>query len=97
MNCGAQLRYLIRRPEFGWLGGLAFSAAAWQLEARDRWIGGSPEARRQHLHRVMANSRFLILPHRRVANLASPVLGLALRRVRADWQQRYGYEPHSTH
>jgi hypothetical protein len=36
---GAQLRYLIHGPPYGWLGGLAFSAAAWQLEARDRWIG----------------------------------------------------------
>jgi hypothetical protein len=28
-----------------------------------------------------------------VANLASHVLGLALKRVGPDWQQRYGYEP----
>ncbi len=91
--CGAQLRYLIHSPPYGWLGGLAFSAAAWQLEARDRWIGWSPESRRQHLHLVIANSRFLILPRLRVRNLASHVLGLALKRVRGDWQQRYGYEP----
>src|SRR5208282_3577603 len=65
----------------------------WQLEARDRWIGWSLEARCQHLHRVIANSRFLILPHLRAANLASHALGLALKRVRADWQERYGYEP----
>lgn len=91
--CGAQLRYLITSGAGEWLGGLAFSAAAWQLEARDRWIGWSGEARRQHLHLVIANSRFLILPQRRVANLASHVLGLALKRVGPDWQQRYGYEP----
>jgi hypothetical protein len=91
--CGAQLRYLITSGAGEWLGGLAFSAAAWQLEARDRWIGWSAEARRQHLHLVIANSRFLILPQRRVANLASHVLGLALKQVGPDWQQRYGYEP----
>jgi hypothetical protein len=28
-----------------------------------------------------------------VANLASHVLGLAVRRVRQDWKERYGYEP----
>lgn len=91
--CGAQLRYLIGSGQGQWLGGLAFSAAAWQLEARDRWIGWSPAARRQHLHRVIANSRFLILPQLRAPNLASHVLGLALERVGGDWQQRYGYEP----
>jgi hypothetical protein len=91
--CGAQIRYLIRSQAGEWLGGLAFSAAAWQLAARDRWIGWSPEARRQHLHRVIANSRFLILPQVRVANLASHVLGRALQRVGRDWQERYGEEP----
>jgi hypothetical protein len=42
---------------------------------------------------VIANSRFLILPWLRVPNLASHVLGQALRRVGSDWQQLYGYEP----
>ncbi|QVL51343.1 MAG: DUF4338 domain-containing protein [Thiocapsa sp.] len=39
--CGAQQRYLIRSPVVVWLGALAlaFSAAAWQLAARDEWIG----------------------------------------------------------
>lgn len=89
--CGAQMRYLLHSPSYGWLGGLAFSAAAWQLAARDRWMGWSAQARRQHLQEVIANSRFLILPHLRVASLASHVLSLVLQRVGRDWQQRYGY------
>lgn len=91
--CGAQMRYLIRSERYGWLGGLAFSAAAWQLKARDSWIGWSGAARRQNLNRVVANSRLLILPHVRIRDLASHVLGQALRRLRQDWKQRYGYEP----
>lgn len=91
--CGAQIRYLLASHGHGWLGGLAFSAAAWHVQARDHWIGWSREARRQHLHQVVANSRFLILPHLRVPHLASHVLGLALRRLPADWKARYGYEP----
>ncbi len=91
--CGAQLRYLIHSESHGWLGGLAFSAAAWQLKARDRWIGWDQPARRKHLHLVIANSRFLILPQLRVPDLASHVLGQALKQVGRDWQQRYGYEP----
>ena len=91
--CGAQQRYLIRSSRVGWLGALAFSAAAWQLAARDDWIGWCPHARRANLSRVVANSRFLILPSLAVANLGSHVLALAARRVVADWQRRYGYAP----
>lgn len=91
--CGSQMRYLIRSPKRGWLGGLAFSAAAWRVAARDAWIGWEREGREQHLNQVVANSRFLIRPQVRVPHLASHVLGLALRRLRGDWRQRYGYEP----
>jgi hypothetical protein len=91
--CGAQIRYLIRSGAGEWLGGLAFSASAWRVKARDRWIGWNEEARREHLQEVIANSRFLIRPSLRAPNLASHVLGLALRRVGSDWRARYGYEP----
>lgn len=91
--CGAQIRYVIRSATQGWLGGLAFSAAAWQVDARDRWIGWTAAARQQNLHQVIANSRLLILPHVRVPHLASHVLGQAVRRLPADWEARYGYAP----
>jgi hypothetical protein len=44
--CGAQIRYLIRGGAGEWLGGLAFSASAWRVEVRDRWIGWNEEAPR---------------------------------------------------
>jgi hypothetical protein len=88
--CGAQMRYLVHSENYGYLGGLAFSAAAWRLESRDEWIGWEDQARRQNLNRVVANSRFLILPHVKVQNLASHVLGIAVGRIRSDWMQRYG-------
>ena len=91
--CGAQMRYAVRSRQGEWLGGVAFSAAAWRLAARDDWIGWSDPARREHLQQVIANSRFLILPHWRVPNLASHVLSLALQQVADDWQERYGYRP----
>ena len=92
--CGAQMRYALRSRKGEWLGGLAFSAAAWRVAARDRWIGWSDAARREHLPRVIANSRFLLLPGLHVPHLASHVLGQALRRVGRDWQERYGYAPY---
>ena len=91
--CGAQIRYLIWSEQYGWLGGLAFSAAAWHLKARDDWIGWDGQVRRKNLNRVVCNSRFLICPQIKVTNLASHVLSLCVRRLRGDWQQRYGIEP----
>ena len=91
--CGAQLRYLIRSREHSWLGGLAFSAPAWRVAARDAYIGWSERARVEQLSLVVCNSRFLITPQVQVPHLASHVLGQVRRRLRADWSVRYGYEP----
>lgn len=90
--CGAQLRYLIR-SKAGYLGALAFSAPAWRVAARDRFIGWDDEARVAGLGQVVGNSRFLILPQVRVPHLASHVLGQVLRRLAADWEARYGIRP----
>lgn len=90
---GAQQRYLIQSEHHGTVGALGFSAAARWVSARDRWIGWSDEERAKNLHLVVSNSRFLILPWIHVRNLASHVLGIACRRLVADWKQRYGYEP----
>ena len=91
--CGAQIRYLIKSPCRGWLGGLSFSGAAWRVEARDNWIGWSDGARKRHLGKVVCNSRFLILPQVQVPNLASHVLSLSAKRLPGDWFERYGFEP----
>lgn len=91
--CGAQLRYLIRSPRYGWLGGLAFSAAAWKVRARDEWIGWQEDIRLRNLQKVVCNSRFLILPQVKALNLASHVLSLCAQRLADDWQQKYAIEP----
>jgi hypothetical protein len=91
--CGAQLRYLIRSPVFGCLGGFAFSSAAFALKKRDEYIGWTDAAHRHNLPRVVQNSRFLIRPTVRVKNLASHALSLATARLSRDWLERYGVEP----
>ena len=91
--CGAQIRYLIRSDNVGWLGALSFSAPTWRLRARDTWIGWSDRAHRANLRKIICNSRFLILPTVRVKNLASHALGRATQRVRQDWEERYSYRP----
>lgn len=90
--CGAQRRYLIRCPQ-GDLGVLTFSAAARRLRARDQWIGWSEAARRENLHLVVNNSRFLIRAGVEVKCLASWALAQAIKRLPRDWQERYGYAP----
>lgn len=90
--CGAQLRYLVRCSQ-GYVGVLAFSAPAWRVAARDRFIGWDEPTRAARLGQVVNNSRFLILPQLRVPHLASHVLGQALRRLAGDWETRYGIGP----
>src|SRR5687768_2400463 len=90
--CGPQLRYLIGSAR-GWLGAIALSAAARRVAGRERWIGWSEETRRENLHLIINNSRFLILPHVRVPNLASHVLSQLSAQVAGDWQDRHGYRP----
>jgi hypothetical protein len=91
--CGAQMRYLIHSEHYGYLGGFAFSSAAWRLESRDLWIGWDERTRAENLDRVVCNSRFLIVPHVKVPGLASHVLSLCAKRLGKDWQERYGVEP----
>ncbi len=91
--CGAQIRYFITSEQYGILGGLAFSAAAWRLAARDSWLGWDDHTRQQRLHLVVNNSRFLILPQVKVKNLASPVLAIATKQLAGDWQEQYAIEP----
>lgn len=89
---GCQLRYLVGSAH-GWLGALGFAAAARALAERDRWIGWDAAQRRAQLHRVVGLSRFLIRPSVRCHNLASWVLGQAMRVLGEDFEQRYGYRP----
>jgi len=89
---GRQLRYLIG-SEHGWLGAIGFGAAALHLRDRDHWIGWDTEGRGAHLDKVVGLARFLIRPGVRCNNLASHVLGLCVRAMRLDFENRYGYAP----
>ena len=86
---GESLRY-VAEVDGQWVALIAFSAASLHLKAREGWIGWSPRQRARGLARVVNNSRYLVLPERqRYPNLASRVLALCLRRLSADWQQRW--------
>ena len=89
---GPQLRYLVSSAH-GWLGAVGFAAASRRLAARDAFIGWDDAQRAAHLHRVLGLCRLLIRPGAACRNLASWVLGQAVRRVGEDCQHRYGYRP----
>jgi hypothetical protein len=89
---GAQLRYFVT-IEGQFVALLGFGAAAWKTAPRDRFIGWSDEKRRQRIHHIVNNARFLILPWVRSKGLASKILGRIARQLPHDWQQRYGYRP----
>lgn len=89
---GAQLRYFARSDE-GLLALFGFGAAAWKTAPRDNFIGWTPSMRKDRLHLIVNNARFLILPWIQSRHLASKLLGLVARRIADDWDDRYGYRP----
>ena len=72
---------------------LGFGASAWKLADRERLIGWSDEQRLRNLHKVINNTRFLILPWIKSKGLASKILAKVARQLPHDWQQRYDYQP----
>jgi hypothetical protein len=88
---GEWLRY-VAELDGQWVALITFSAPALHIKARERWMGWSPRQRARRLGLIVNNSRFLVLPERqRYPNLASRVLGMSLRRLSADWQERWGH------
>jgi len=88
---GETIRYLVRDRSGAPVACALFGSAAWKCAARDAWIGWEAGTRERNLQRITNNTRFLILPWVEVAHLASHLLGCLARRVRADWQAKYGH------
>jgi hypothetical protein len=89
---GAQMRYFVRSGN-DIIALLGFGASAWKTAPRDSFIGWTREKRKQNLHLIVNNNRFLILPWIKSKNLASKILSLISRRLPHDWEERYNYRP----
>jgi len=74
-----------------WVAVMLWCAAAKRLKAREEWIGWDPRTRAERLKLVVQQARFCLL--RAQPNLASRVLGEALRHLPEWWQQKHGYTP----
>lgn len=90
---GAHQRYFIFSGSGQRLGCLLYAAAAFSLASRDAWIGWTKTDRSLRVNLIVNNTRFLIFPWVHIKNLASRSLSLAAKRIRQDWQRRYGYSP----
>lgn len=89
---GENMKYLVFNNESRPLACLLFGSAAWSCAARDDFIGWDKDARINHLHLLTNNTRFLILPWVKIPHLASHLLGLITRRIKRDWQKKYGHD-----
>jgi hypothetical protein len=89
---GAQLRYFIMADE-QIVALTGFGAAAWQVAPRDQFIGWNHGQRKNNLHLITNNARFLILPWIRSKNLASKILSLTARQLPQDWKGKYNIRP----
>jgi hypothetical protein len=88
---GENLGYLVVDAQGRDVAAVLFGAPAWRCAPRDQFLEWADAQRREQLHRLANNTRFLILPWVRVAHLASHVLGAVARRISADWQSKYGH------
>jgi hypothetical protein len=92
---GENMRYLVRDRHERPVACVLFGSAAWKCAARDAFIGWDRPTRERNLQRLTNNTRFLIPAWVQVPHLASHVLGLIARRIRADWQAKYGHPVHA--
>lgn len=92
---GENLRYLVRDRQGRPVACLLFGSAAWKCADRDAFLGWERCVRECNLQWLTNNTRFLLLPWVEVAHLASHVLGLIARRIRGDWQAKYGHPVHA--
>lgn len=92
-TAGANLRYRITAADGRELAYIVWASPAWKTAPRDRWIGWTYDQQIRRLPLLVNNTRFLILPWVHSANLASHILGIITRRLRHDWQQRFGLAP----
>ena len=70
---------------------LGWGSAAWKVKSRDTFIGWDPKTRKENLHFIANNTRFLILSWVSVKYLASKILALNARRISDDWLNTYNY------
>jgi hypothetical protein len=91
VTVGENIKYLIKDKLGRPLSCVLFGSAAWKVACRDGYLGWTKERREKKLYLVTNNMRFLVMPWVRGAHLASHILAMIVRRIRKDWEERYGH------
>jgi len=87
---GEHLKYIVysgTRP----VACLAFCSAARHIGPRDKFIGWNQTIRKQNIHLICYNTRFLILPWVSVKYLASHILSAVTKIICCHWQRLYSH------
>lgn len=72
---------------------LVWTTASGKLAGRETYVGWDARTRQKRLGWVVQNNRFLILPSKRPLNLASRVLGMAVKELPEAWERHHGKRP----
>lgn len=85
---------LVFEEEGEWIAIMTWAAACYALKPRDERIGWNPAMRASRLKLVANNRRFTeLVPRGSRPNLASQILGMAIRELPGFWERKWGYRP----
>ncbi len=87
---GEHLKYIVFSEERP-IACLAWSSAPRHIGCRDKFIGWPADIRKNNLHLIAYNSRYLILPWIQVPYLASHLLGRLAKVLPVDWERVYNH------
>ena len=91
---GGDTLRLIFEEDGTWVALMVWGSASYRLKDRDAFVGWTPRLLAERQKLVAMNRRFTLLGGRgERPNLASQVLGLAVRELPALWREAHGYEP----
>jgi hypothetical protein len=77
-----------------WVGLLAWGSACYALKDRDAYIGWTPTLRAERQKLIVQNRRFLLLGEKgEQPNLASRILGAAVKALPEQWRAYFEYVP----
>jgi hypothetical protein len=87
---GEHLKYIVYAADRP-VACLAFCSAVRHIGPRDKFIGWDSSIRKQNIHLICYNTRFLIFPWVRVKYLASHILSKVASIICCDWQKLYSH------
>jgi hypothetical protein len=92
-SAGDTMRMVAER-DGEWAGLLMWGSACYRLKPRDEHIGWTSTQRAQRQKLIVQNRRFALLSDRgKHPNLASHILGAAIRELPDLWYENFGYQP----